>query len=547
MVKSYFELSRWGDKTVSEPIEENLIALLEKQLGITIDLMHPKLVNEEPIVDLKPSEHPTGFIEGLSKIVGKDNVSDSTDDRLNNSIGKSYFDAIRARTNTLTSYPQLVVCPRTEEDVIQILTLCEKDGVPVVPIGGKSSVTQGINYDNGGIALDLTRHMNKIIHIDALNQSVQVEPGMYGPEFEKQLNETQVGHEFGYTCGHFPQSFEYSTVGGWLATRGAGQESTGYGKIEHMVLGLRMVTPKGVLAIREFPARSTGPDLIQLIIGSEGIFGIITEITMKIHRRYPKNTKYFAILFKDWEKSLTAVREIMQQRIGHPFIFRLSDPEETFVSIETVGLPSWQEKGLNLFGYRPMERTLLMGSLEGNGAYTKMMKKQLKKISKKYGGLSIGSSATRHWLETRYSSSYLRDSFISAGLVLDTLETSCTWSNILHVWKSVRDMIKERGNIILMTHLSHMYENGANLYFIFMYKAEDGNELKEFAPFHKKIVEAIVESGGSLSHHHGVGSLLSPYLEKEIGSTGYEVLHSIKKILDPKNILNPKVMFGDMN
>ena len=401
--------------------------------------------------------------------------------------------------------PDAVVYPRSEADVVKIVKLCSDKKIAVTPFGGHSSVTRGVEAPKGGVSLDLTRHMDRVLRVSEENSSVTVQPGMFGPALEKHLNSFGTG----YTCGHFPQSFEHSTVGGWVVTRGAGQASTGYGKIEDMVLSMRVVTPRGVIVTKDYPAAAIGPDIDQIIIGSEGAFGVVTEVTMKIRAWRPDNTVYASFLYKDFESAVKAMRVSMQGEFGKPHLFRISDPEETDVAFAMKGMNgSAADRVLRLLGYKPLKRCLMFVAVEGDADYAKLVAAKIKSVAKKHGGLSLGAGPTQKWLEQRYSSAYLRDPLMDLGLMTDTLETAVSWENLMQVWSATRAYLKARPNTVCMVHISHVYENGANLYFTFLSPIRKGKDIEDFTRYHRGLIDTIHASGGSLSHHHGVGRMM---------------------------------------
>jgi alkyldihydroxyacetonephosphate synthase len=383
--------------------------------------------------------------------------------------------------------------------------------------------------------------MNKIIKVNEVNSTVTVQPGIYGPALENYLNRCKTG----YTCGHFPQSFEFSTVGGWVVTRGAGQASTGYGKIEDMVLSMRMVTPRGIVETRDYPAGAIGPDIDQVLMGSEGAFGVLTEVTMKVRKYRPRNTRHVSFLFKDFGSAVRAMREAMQGEFGKPHLFRISDPEETDAAFGMKGLNgSFTDRVLRMLGYEPVRRCLMFAAVEGDAGYAGLVAKKLSKTARANGALSLGASPTKKWLEQRYSSAYLRDPLMDLGIMTDTLETAVSWENLLPLWDAVRAYIKSRPRTVCMVHISHVYENGANLYFTFLSPMKKGNDIDDFVQYHKGIIDTVQAHGGSLSHHHGVGRLTAPWMRGELGTVGHGLIQAVKDYLDPRGIMNPGGILG---
>lgn len=542
MGKTYRDILKWGDPDYKQKIDSNTAGLLKTRFGLDISEPPDKLLSGDINIRLnKKTRVSDTFLKSLIKITGRENVSTDDFERASHSYGKSCRDLLRLRLGKIEHPPDAVVYPRNETEIIKIMQLCEKYKTALIPYGGSSSVTGGLETPTGGISLDLTKHMNKIFKINEINSTVTVQPGIYGPALEEYLNK----YGDGYTCGHFPQSFEYSTPGGWIAARSAGQASTGYGKIEDIVLSVKVATPSGTIITKDYPRAAMGPDLNQVLTGSEGTYGIITEAVLKIRRYMPRNTRMISFLFKDFEPAVTVVRNIMQGRFGLPYVFRLSDPEETDISFRLSGMNNTiADRLLRLLGFKPMQRCLLLATVEGDRSYVKTVVKGIKKTIKGNGSLSLGKSPVKKWLRQRYTSAYLRDPLMDHGLITDTLETAVTWENLLSLWNGVREIIKKRPDTICMTHLSHFYENGANLYFIFISPMKKGNEIQDYNKFQKNIIDAIVKNKGSISHHHGIGKDFAPWMEKHLDKTSRGILQSIKNYLDPSGILNPGGTLG---
>ena len=312
-----------------------------------------------------------------------------------------------------------------------------------------------------------------------------------------------------------------------------------------MVLSLKVITPNGIIHTKTYPASAQGWDLHQLFFGSEGTLGVITEVTMKIRKYRPKQTRHASFVFKNFEMAVNAMRTVMQNGIGVPHLFRISDPEETEIAFKTKEFDgTLADKVLNTLGYKSGDRCLMFVAVEGSESYTNQVIKSIKKITKKNGGFSIGASPTKKWLEQRYSSAYLRDPLMDLGIMTDTLETAVTWDNLIHVWSKVRKYLKSRDKTVVMVHISHVYENGANLYFTFLSPMKKGNEIDEYTEYHKGIIETIQSNKGSLSHHHGVGRTLAPWMEKELGKESIQLMQAIKNHLDSNGIMNPGNTLG---
>ncbi len=537
MRKIWRNVYNWGDteKKIDSTIEHH-INHFKHLLGIQGEARDlPLNANAQEEVKLtKKSRLTRQVLRDLMRFVGSDNVQVDDFSRARHSFGKYYGDILRMRMGKITNVPDAVVMPRTEEDIIKVISYCNLKRIAVVPWGGGTSVTRALEAEKGGIALDLTRNYKDILSLNAEDSTVTVEAGILGPELEQYLNER------GYTCGHFPQSFEFATVGGWLAARGAGQASTGYGRIEDMVVGFRAVTPAGLISCGNYPAASVGADIRHFLMGSEGTLGVITRVTLRVRRYNAANAALKSYMFKSFEEAVAAMREMMQSQVMPPHFFRISDPEETEIGLGMKG----KDKGitgaaLNMLGFKKGGRSLMYAIFEGDSAQISLGAKTLGRIVRKHRGLSLGSYATRKWLEQRYSSAYMRDPMMDAGIRIDTLETAVHYSNLTQLWQAVREYIKSDGQTLCLTHISHTYETGANLYFIFVSPMLAKDELAQFEKFHRGIVQVFAANGGTLSHHHGIGRLVSHLLDRQHSPATLQVWRAVKKTLDPKGIMNP--------
>lgn len=539
MDSSYRQILKWGDKR-EEEIDPLMIKVIRNRFDLKdSDFGMKYLSGLQPVKLEKPSAIKPLQLDFLESIVGNENIQTDDFSRAKFSYGKFYTELLDLRLNQIPHPPDAVVSPGSHNEILKIVEYCNHEKIPIIPVGGQSSVTGALQAPLGGIAMDLTKHLNRILRINSANKTVTVHAGILGPALENELN------KHGFTCGHFPQSFEFSTVGGWIAAKGAGQASTGYGKIEDMVIALKAVTPAGLIETKEFPRTAQGWDIFRLFIGSEGTLGIITEVTLNIHNYRPQNTGYASFIFKSFEQAVAAMQKIIQSEYGKPHLFRISDPEETDIAFKTKGFDnSIYDKLLKGFGFLPGRRSLMFITVEGDKDYTKFVLNKIKRTAKKEKALYIGKSPVKKWIAQRYSSAYMRDPLMDLGIMSDTLETAVTWENLLKLWSAAHVFVKKRPKTVLMIHISHVYESGANLYFTFLSRMEKGNEKNDFAAFHKGLVDTILENGGSLSHHHGVGRVLAPWMEVHLGKTSMAVLAAVKKHFDPNNIMNPGGTLG---
>ncbi|MDD3946441.1 MAG: FAD-binding oxidoreductase [Clostridia bacterium] len=543
---SYRSILKWGDPEFFKVPKENLFKMIKKQFNMTDDdFRAPKEMGYETVEYDVPIQLNESQIAKFREIVGAENVKTDCYSRLSVAYGKTMYDLMRLRKHIVENIPDVVLYPSEASEIEKIVEFCNKELIPVYVYGGGSSVTRGVECMKGGISLDMRPNFNKVIKFNEINQTITVQAGMSGPQLEQVLNEApeRFGAKRRYTCGHFPQSFEYSSVGGWTVTRGAGQNSTYYGKIEHLVLGQEYVTPAGNIITDDYPAKATGPDVNQIMMGSEGAYGILTHVTLKVFRYMPDNQFKFSYMFLNWEDAQAAAREIMQSQYGYPSVFRLSDPEETEVMMQLYGVDDIPVLGkiLSMRGYKPMQRCLFLGFTDGERGFCKNVLKGVRTICRKYNAMNLTSIPTKAWEKGRFNDPYLRDSMQDFGIMTDTLECSVNWDNMPHVHKMVREYCKSRPNTICMTHMSHCYPQGANLYFIFIAKM---SEIDDFLSYHRGILDHIQKSGAAISHHHGIGKMFAPWLEGQIGSNQLEIFKVLKKHFDPNNIMNPGGTIG---
>lgn len=543
--RSYRSILKWGDPEAFKAPNTKLYELMKETFHMTDDDFKVKqeMGLEEVDYDI-PCRLSDDQIAALEAIVGKANVSTDNYDRLSVAYGKTMVDLMRLRKHIVENVPDAVVYPKNREDIIALVKYCCEQKIPMYVYGGGSSVTRGVEAVKGGITLDMRKNFNKVISFSEHNQTITVEAGMSGPKLEETLNNavSTLGAKRAYTCGHFPQSFEYSSVGGWAVTRGAGQNSSYYGKIEDIVISQEYVTPIGIIKSDEFPRNATGPSIDQIMMGSEGTFGILTHVTLRVFKYMPENRKKFSYVFKDWENGLNAAREIMQGEFGFPSVFRLSDPEETSIAFRLYGVADTViDKMLAAKGYKDGKRVLMLGWSEGEKQFSKNVAKQIDKICKKHGAMYTTSIVTKGWEKGRFTDPYLREDMGDYGLMLDTLECSVNWDNFTNVYENVRRFCKSRPDTICMTHMSHFYPQGANLYFIFEAKM---NDLDEYLEYQRGIMDNIQKYGAAMSHHHGIGKMTAPWLEAQIGKNQMDIYRALKQHFDPDNLMNPGGTLG---
>lgn len=539
----------WGPVAQENPLPDGAPqwAWIRETLGMAVLPSTPaKRLSE---IALPPCHLSTEELSGFAEIVGENQVRTDDYERAFHARGKSYHDLLYVRAGNLAVAPDAVLYPRSAAEVQALINRCNEQDISVVPFGGGSSVVGGVNAQarSGSdkvVTLDLTL-MERIIEIDRVSMTARVEAGIYGPHLEEKLQAQ------GLTLGHYPQSFQYSTLGGWIAARGAGQQSNRYGKAEKWLISARLATPKGPWETENAPASAAGPNLNQLVAGSEGTLGIICDATVKIHD-LPDAKDYRGFLFKDFATGVEVARTINHADIPVAMV-RLSDAPETyffqtFGSSGSGGLKSkLQTAYLKWKGFADNPCLMLIG-LEGDKKTVEWAKERTQAICKKAGALAIGSGAGDKWYHGRFSSPYSRDPMMDRGIGVDTLETATAWSNILPlhekvtsaIQKALDDNMAEPGQTgIVMGHVSHSYPDGASLYFTFVFPRDLDDELGQWQKVKRAASDAITANGGTISHHHGVGTDHAPWLAEEKGPTGIELLRKLKADLDPKGIMNP--------
>ena len=361
---SYRSIFRWGDPTYIKYPKESLYKMMKEKFQMTDDDFK-KYDGDIGMDEVKldaPCNLAPEHIRALEEIVGKEFVTTEDYPRLAVAYGKTGYDALRLRNRRIDCLPDVVVYPDTTEQIEKIVAYSTEHNIPLYVYGGGSSVTRGVEPTKGGISLDMRMRYNKVLSFNETDQTITVQTGMSGPKLEETLNQAEklFGAKRAYTCGHFPQSFEYSSVGGWVVTRGAGQNSTYYGCITDIVVSQKYATPIGTIETSRYPREATGPNLNQIMMGSEGAFGVLTEVTLKIFRYMPENRKRFSFIFHDWETAMEAAREMMQCEAGFSSAFRLSDPEETNLMLRLYNVDETPlQKLFDVRGYKDMELSLI--------------------------------------------------------------------------------------------------------------------------------------------------------------------------------------------
>ena len=493
-------------------------------------------------VHLSPSRLPVATLSALTGIVGQEGLSTESAERVVYSMGKGYKDLVRIRRGQVANPTDAVARPQTEEQVTALVDLAARERIAVIPFGGGTSVVGGVEPAGRGpvLTLDLAALAGGV-RIDSQSSAATVAAGVTGPELERHLNPA------GFTLGHFPQSFDFSTVGGWIATRSAGQKSTLYGKIEQRVQALRLAYPGGLLATPAVPAAAAGPDLVQLVAGSEGTLGVITEATLRLSP-IPRHQDYRGYLFPGFTDGVAAARELVQAGL-RPAVLRLSDEAETESALAMrpppQGMAAVVERAgrwyLSRGGLRLETACLMILGFEGKESAVREQSAAARPILRRHDARSLGAAPGRAWERSRYDAPYLRDLLLDGGVMVDTLETATTWDRYLSLYAAVREAIRgvlgDRG--VVMAHLSHCYSDGGAIYYTFLGPQERDGEIEQWERVKAAATEAITRQGGALSHHHGIGSDHRAWMEAYLGSAGVGWLAAIKSALDPGGVMNP--------
>lgn len=521
-VRSEMRWNGWGDPARASDLPRAVRMLLPLLLGRP---QKPATAVNLAEVRVEPSALLDGDLEALRAVVGAEHIDTADESRIRHAGGRSTPDLLRRRQREQAS-PDAVVLPGSHDEVAALLRVCADRGIAVIPFGGGTSVVGALDPDRGAhravISLDL-RRLSGLIRLDEVSGEACLAAGTTGPEAEALLAAQ------GFELGHYPQSFRYATIGGFAASRSSGQNSAGHGRFDSMVTGLRVATPIGDIDLGRSPGSAAGPDLIRVFLGSEGIFGVITEVRVRVHP-VPRERVLESWSFADFSHGVDGLRQVAQYG-GGPTVIRLSDEAETAVSLAQVGR----------IGKALAKGASIVTVYEGDGIAER--RARTSEILTAAGGVSSGAGGAEGWLDGRFDGPYLRDSLLDAGVFCETLETATTWSNLHHLRAEITAALRggfaaAGAKSYVMCHVSHVYPTGASLYFTVLANLRS-DPLEEWAEIKRRVNDSIIAAGGTISHHHAVGRDHAPWLEKEIGETGVRILAAIKRELDPTWILNP--------
>ena len=513
---------RWGSPAAAADLPDTARGLVELAFGI----------RPTPAVDDAAVPAPAldgAVLDALRAAVGAEHVLLDDDVRRLRTRGKSTPDLLRARQGDLSDAPDAVVRPASHEDVAAVLAVAVEHHLAVVPFGGGTCVTGGLAARRDGyaglVSLDLVR-MKRLLAVDEVSMTATLEPGLRGPEAEALLA------EHGLVLGHYPQSFQFASIGGFAATRSSGQSSAGYGRFDAMVVGLRVATPRGEWRLGSAPANAAGPDLRQLVLGSEGAFGVITEVTVRV-RRLPEVTVYEGWRWASFAEGREAMRHLAQTGLL-PTVLRLSDEAETAINLarpDAIGGESEQQGAC-----------LMIVGHEGTPEQVVTRRRLVTEALTALGGAPQGEGPGEAWVHGRFAAPYLRDSMLDVGVLVETLETATFWSNVETLYAGVKQALESHlDGALVLCHVSHVYETGCSLYFT-VATAQGEQPLEQWLAAKSAANDAIVAAGATITHHHAVGTDHVPWLSAEIGDLGASVLRAVKADLDPTGVLNPGVL-----
>lgn len=503
-------------------------------------------------IELSDSLIPLDKLIKLKSLFSDEVVFTSKRERLLHGYGKSFRDLYRLRRGLVKRVPDAVLYPETIEDVVRAVEFANLENYALIPFGGGTNIVGGVEVleNRPSLCLDLKR-LNRVLSVDEDSQLAEIEAGALGPQLEYQLGNK------GWTLGHFPDSFEFSTLGGWIATRSAGMQSDQYGKIEDMVVALTVVTPKGMVETLAVPKASSGVDIKQMFIGSEGLLGVIVKATMRVHKKV-KEQEFRGYFFPNFESGVAALKECTQAGIL-PVMSRLNDPNKTKMSMafkkEATSFEAAMKSVFKFYASKLKkiyfdQAALALCSFESQCGDITQKIKATEKVFKKYGALSLGSSPGKTFNETKYDFPYVRDYVMDFDIIADVSETCTKWSNFHTLYQAVNHNISELAKqlnteIFLSCHVSHTYPTGASLYFTWASPAQaEIDSLKKYDLIKSCTENTFVEHGATYSHHHATGYEHMPWVEQEIGKTGILALSSLKDGLDPSWIMNPGKIIG---
>ncbi len=535
---TYRTMFRWGNPDHIEEPTESFYSFVKEKLSLSDeDFMIPSSQGDK-IVDLDiPLRLSKTHIKEFEDIVGKINVATDTLSRVKACYSKGVMDSMRLRREILENIPDAVISPSSEEQLLMLVKYCYKNNIPIYVMGGGTNITRSNENVRGGIKINLKRNFNKVISFSAIDQTVTVMAGITGPQLEEILNNaneyfTNVTGR--YTLGHIPESFEFSTVGGWVASRSVGQNSMRYGGIDDILLSSRYITPKGIMETDVCTRDSCLPAIDEVMLGSEGKFGILVSCTLKVRKYTYETKKAFSYMFKNWESAVSCAREMVQREICMPSFLRVCDNGSTEIISKMSRFVSKGILGLRIRGENEKNKCLLIGYVEGEKGFATYNRRAIGRLCTRFGGVSATSYLNRKWDKTRFNDAYIRDILQDYSIVVDKFVCPLRWSELQEVYSIAADYFNDIG-VLNMMHLQDISTYGASLMISYARKYKD---IQEYQDFHKETLDMLITAGVKCPHSYSLGRTTdrTMYNLDEVYTL---IMKSIKKLLDSKNILNP--------
>lgn len=519
------ELSFWGwgysRKTPDDEERRELAEMVETYLGFPERPMLDMPTLEDARMPASNVEPPFGF------------CSTSRAERAHHTYGKGYRDLVRGFHGDFENAPDAVARPETEEEIVELLDWASENNVAVVPFGGGTSVVGGVECEGDGfesvVSLDV-RALDEVLEVDPVSRSARIQAGATGPRLQEQLK------EHGMRLRHYPQSYEFSTLGGWLATHAGGHFATVYTHIDDFVESVRMVSPAGVVETRRLPSSGAGPDPNALLLGSEGAFGVFTEAWLRVQPE-PEHRAKATVAFDDFDEGVEAARRIAQARL-YPANCRLLDRNEAVLN---------QIGGTNL---------LVLGFESTDHPVDDDIKRAVE-IAEGCGGevreKNVGENEDRDdttegdWRDSFFEAPYMFNGLVSIGVLVDTFETAVTWEGFDDLHEAVQNEVVGTmkdvcGDGFLSCRFTHVYEDGPAPYYTFLAPADVGKELEQWRAVKSAASDVLEEHGATITHHHAVGRVHKPWYRKETPEEFRDALRATKSVLDPAGVMNPGVL-----
>ena len=535
---TYRTYAMWGNPDHIEEPTESFYSFVKEKLSLSDeDFMIPSSQGDK-IVDIDiPLRLSKTHIKEFEDIVGKINVATDTLSRVKACYSKGVMDSMRLRREILENIPDAVISPSSEEQLLMLVKYCYKNNIPIYVMGGGTNITRSNENVRGGIKINLKRNFNKVISFSAIDQTVTVMAGITGPQLEEILNNaneyfTNVTGR--YTLGHIPESFEFSTVGGWVASRSVGQNSMRYGGIDDILLSSRYITPKGIMETDVCTRDSCLPAIDEIMLGSEGKFGILVSCTLKVRKYTYETKKAFSYMFKNWESAVSCAREMVQREICMPSFLRVCDNGSTEIISKMSRFVSKGILGLRIRGENEKNKCLLIGYVEGEKGFATYNRRAIGRLCTRFGGVSATSYLNRKWDKTRFNDAYIRDILQDYSIVVDKFVCPLRWSELQEVYSIAADYFNDIG-VLNMMHLQDISTYGASLMISYARKYKD---IQEYQDFHKETLDMLITAGVKCPHSYSLGRTTdrTMYNLDEVYTL---IMKSIKKLLDSKNILNP--------